>query len=709
MTEFANPGAALGQGLNTGANFASKVIGNSRDRQQYQQDQSARQGAADDINNIATTVPGQEPGTEADQNAAAHSNFLQSLGQGLSHIGTGINNFFAGAPPAGAKGSAAALPPQAGVAPAPGGAPGAVALPAGPNPQAAPVGLPQAPGAPTMGVAGGAPAYMSGGGIVPQPGGALDPKTAFLEGGGTVDTPGAALGAGLNQGANFAGTVIGNARQTEQYNQDQAARQAEVHPIEQFAAHLHGGALDDQGTPNNAPQTNVGLPDPTAATAAAQKGANPAQSMAVGLTAQVAKDPAAQQGKPESASTQAHSLTSDWWDQNDKLMLHAASAAAAAGHDPDQVYQSLNHMRTSFVQGHMLRAASAASVALQNGDMKAVEQNLRNMNYYLPDGKDLNVQKDANGNLMYQSPLQQYVDSQGNPTDNPKGADGKPNRPNMIPVDQAHIQMLGQAILDPMKVNDTLMATRSAVAKQKLEAAQTQAQVNDSSAKLLDAQTKAKRLGSQSVLDLSHAEYFRARASAAQYAISGLKNQKLDPTVLHGSQAAANYVMDALLGPKKQVNDVDDTGQPNMSPAAGKVIHDSSKIDPQLQGATATDQAHMAATAANLYAANAKGGMSAAMAGDLALQVFGARNKTHPGPDGKPQPNAYTHEETGEVGIWDPKQKMYRKYNILPGAADAIHGSEQANSNYLKLLTGATAPEENGESDTSADDNAPAQ
>lgn len=739
-TGIANSGAALGEGLNAGADFGTKVIGAARSRQQYQQDQSGRQAQTDQINNVADTVPGGEPDQEAAQNASAHAGFLQSLGQGISHIGQGINDFFAGAPAAAAvkapgatpgAAPASGLPAQPGTAPAPGGAPGAVAMGA-PNPQAAPVGLPQAPGAPTMGVAGGAPAYMEDGGPVPQAGG--------------TPNSGAALGAGLNSGADFGTMVTNAARSHQQYQQDQAARQAEAHPIEQFAAHLHSGALDDQGSaPSATPdvglpgaqassasspaqaQTSdgtpqVGLPDPKASQAAAQKGANPAQAAAVGLTAQVAKDPGAQQGEPEDPSKAAHSLTPDWWDQNDKLMLHAASAAAAAGHDPDAVYQSLNHMRTSFVQGHMLRAASAASVALQNGDMDAVEQNLRNMNYYLPDGKDLNVQKDGSGNLVYQNPLQQFIGSDGQPTDNAKspGPDGKmvANKPNMIPVDQAHIQMLGQAILDPMKVNDTLMATRAAVAKQQLEHSQAQAALNTSEGRLDIGKARLGEMSSTNVKNLSAAQLDQAKAAAGGFALQRLRllaqNKNMDPGLLKGAQQASQAIDDTLLGSKTSVPIADKNGDPSLSPAAGKVVHDPSTVPDNLKNVTPVEWAQLKSTAQDLYIANGKGGMSPGTAAQIALQVHGAKGQNHKGADGKPQPNAYVHPELGEVGVWNGKS--YTIYKTAPNSAETINGTGAAQDQYTKILAGLgggggseSGGMTNEESDVmNADDNAPA-
>jgi hypothetical protein len=654
MTQFANPGAALGEGLNSGADFASKIIGASRDRTKYRQQQSAQQAAGDAIQNVASSAnDGGEPGDEA-QNAQAHSSFLQSLGQGLSHIGTGINNFFSG-------GQGAGLPPQPGTAPAVGGAPGAVAMPAGPNPQAAPVGLPQAPGAPTMGVAGGAPAFMQNGGPVRyyQNGGPVatgaEPR-AYLEDGGPVPqtglpNPGAALGLGLNQGAQAGQAIVDNARAGQQFGQDQDARKAAGNAVENFAAHLHGAGLDDTDTPNHAAP------------------GHPAYSMAQNpqqLVMSVAQDSRAQQGLPEKGTSQPHSITPEWWDHNDKMMAHAAAMAAYAGHDPDQVFQSLNHMRTSFVQGHMLRAASAASVALQNGDMKAVEQNLRNMNYYLPDGKDLTIQKDADGNLMYQNPLQQFVDAQGNPTDSPKGPDGKPNRPNMVPVDQAHIQLLGQAILDPMKVNDTLMATRAAVAKQRLEAAQTQAQLNNSTARLMIGKARYGEMPAINYRNLSQGDLDRAKAATAGYALSRwratLAQQKLDPSLLRGAGAAAAAVDDALLGPKTSVPVSDKNGDPSLSPAAGKTVHDSTRVPKELQNVDALEAGEMKAVAGDIFIANAHTGMSPTQAAQYAIQIRNAGRQSHKGPDGKTYPNAYIHRESGEAGIWDGKQ--YRKFRI---------------------------------------------
>lgn len=707
---IANSGAALGEGLNSGAQFGSSVINAARSRQQYQEDQAAHAASGAAVDDTANSTPGSAPAGDPAQNAAAHTSFLQSLGQGLAHVGTGINNFFAGAPVNVQGASPGAAPGSA--LPAQGGAPSGV-LPRNTPGPVPPVGLPQAPGAPTAGVGGGATAYMADGGPVPAPGVG-------------------ALGAGLNAGADFGTKVVDASRSRQQYGEDQAARSASGaavddianHPVEQFAAHLHDAALDDQNVPNGQAAGAVGLPSPpqgagspapagspTPAPAAGgspppaaanspppQGGApaapapNPTQVQGAQLLAKVAQNPAAQQGLPEKGATESdpnvsgsggatapHSITPEWWDHNDKLMLQAASAAARAGHDPDQVYSALNHMRTSFVQGHMLRAASAASVALQNGDMDGVEQNLRNMNYYLPDGKDLNVQK-KDGQLVYQNPLQQFTDSTGQPTNSAKDpVTGKPNQPNMIPVDQAHIQMLGQAILDPMKVNDTIMAARGAAAKQALEAAQTQSQVDTGKARLTTAQARLQRVGSQNVKDLSAAQLDQARAATAGYAMlrwkAQIASQKLDPSVLKGAAAAGSAIDDALVGVKKSAPINDPDGSLSIAPVAGHMYRDPATVPKELRDVSTLESGELKATAGDLYISNMKQGMSPTQAAQITLQVRNSSKQFHKDSTGKSQPNAYVHRQQGEVGVWNPTSKQYDKYSIGQQTAANLGGS----------------------------------
>lgn len=653
MGDIANPGEAFGTGMSQGQGLYNGALGASREREQHGLDTQARIEDQQAIQ--GGVIPGSAPGNVDPAQAQSHAGFLQSIGQGLSHIGTGISNYFGGAAaqPAGAPaGQAGALPPPA---PTAGGIPG--------PPQTMPNGGPN----PTMNVPGGV--------AMAAEGGPIDAQTPIVPGSdGGIPNPGASLGNGAAQGQGLAGNVINASREREQHGLDQASRGAagdaidqsvmpgagadQTHPIEQFAAHLHDGALNDSGVPNGKQ---------------AIAGVTPQQQLAA-----TAQNPAAAKGIPEQTPTSgsdnvskngdAHSLSPEWWDQSDKMMVHAASAAARAGHDGDAVFTSLTHMRTSFIQGHMLRNLSAANQALMSGDQKGVETALKNMNYYLPDGKDLGVEKDAQGNLTYQNPLDPYIDAQGAPTTQ------KTDKKNMIPVDAAHLQMLGQNVLDPMKVNDITVAARSAAAKQALEAAQTHAQVVTADSKQTRANTDALLAKPRSIKLLSSAQLDQARAAAGGFAIRQLqaKYPKLDPQLLKGAQQASDAVDQAALGRKIATPTMDNDGNPSLSPAAGKNVNDPSTVSPELKNATPLELGDIKALAGDIFVANAASGVSQWRAAQMALQMHAAKGKNHPGPDGKPQPNAYIHRETGEMGIWNQHTKRYDKAKLSPQSVSTM-------------------------------------
>lgn len=680
---IANPGEALGAGLAAGQDLYKNVVGASREREQHAQDQQDRIDAQN--YELHGVNPTQQSGIPAPAQAQQHAGFLQSIGQGLSHIGSGIANYFSapGAPPAGA------LPPPA---------PTAAGIP-GPPMAAVPNGGPT----PTVGVPGGVAMAAEGGPIdnnTPQLA-VSDPQQAA--GAGGIPNTGAALGNGAAQGQALVANVINASREREQHGQDMDSRAAqsdamtngvmppsqETHPIEQFAAHLHDGALNDSGVPNG----KQAIP-----------GTDPGQTLAA-----TAKNPAAAQGIPEKtpaagdtnvagAGGQAHSLTPDWWDNSDKLMVKAAASAARAGHDGDAVFQSLNHMRTSFIQGHMLRNLSAANAALMSGDQKGVETSLRNMNYYLPDGKDLGVEKDAQGNLTYQNPLDPYLDDKGQPTTT------KSDQKNMIPVDAAHLQMLGQNVLDPMKVNDITVAARSAAAKQALEAAQTHAQVVTADAKNTRANTDAILAKPRAIKLLSSAQLDQARAAAGGFAIRQLqvKYPKLDPTVLKGAKEASDAVDQAALGRQIRYPATDEKGRPSLSPAAGHLGNDPKTIPPELKNATVLQLGDTKALAADIYAGNAGTGMTQFRAAQIAIQKLQGEGKSHPGPDGKPAPNVYVHKELGEMGIWNPHTKKYDRIKVSPQSistmADGTGKMDESDLAAHAAISGMNGGSESGES-----------
>lgn len=630
---IANPGESLGTGLAQGQGLFNNVIAASREREQHGLDQQSRADSADAIQ--SGVIPGTAPGNVAPAEAQNHAGFLQSIGQGLSHIGSGIANYFGGVPTAQAGALPAQGPTAAGIpAPAP-------AIPnGGPNP--------------TMGVPGGV--------AMAAEGGPIDNQTPIVPGSaGGIPNPGAALGNGASQGQGLVANVVNASREREQHGLDMDSRNSqadaisgavapstpETHPIEQFAAHLHDGALNDAGVPNGKQ---------------AIAGVTPQAQLAA-----TAQNPAAAKGIPEqtptsgdnvSKSGDAHSLSPDWWDQSDRMMVKAAAAAARAGHDGDAVYSSLTHMRTSFIQGHMLRNLSAANQALMSGDQKGVETALKNMNYYLPDGKDLGVEKDANGQLTYQNPMDPYIDAQGQPTTQNTG------KKNMIPVDAAHLQMLGQNVLDPMKVNDITVAARTAAAKNALDTAKAKADLITAGAKQTNAESTAALVKPRSIKMLSSAHLDEVRAAVGGFAQRYIQSKmpKLDPQTLARSKAAVAAVQEAALGRKVATPTVDADGNPSLSPAAGKNVNDPSTVPPELKDATPLELGDITAQAADLAAANPN--LSPWEASRIALRAHASKGQTHKGPDGKAQPNYYIHRETGEMGVWNNVSKKYEKVRL---------------------------------------------
>jgi hypothetical protein len=446
---------------------------------------------------------------------------------------------------------------------------------------------------------------------------------------------------------------------------------AHVAHIEAFAGHLQAGALSDDGVQGGtAPIPPPGGPQ-TALAASAQ---NPAA--AKGIPERSDSDSTKVSGSATASGAPVHSLTPDYWDKSDQLMAEAVAAAARAGHDPDQTYAALNHMRTSFIQGHMLRNLSAANVALQNRDQAGVETALKAMNYYLPNGQNLNIQKDANGQLVYQNALQPYLDAQGNPTDSKRipGPDGKmvDAQPNMIPVDAAHLQMLGQAVLDPMKVNDVLIAARSGAAKIQLEQAQAHGALMTGQGNELRGEAAVQRAHVQDFL--SHSQAYKNTAEAQWWAnrITAAAQQggaKGDELAYKAGADSAKAVMDLQQGlpttaPAMEPRMDPKTGQPllgpdgkpimvaSMAPNAGRTMRDPTKVPVWLQGKTPDQIGQIASLASEIGAAN-RGALPAPKAAEIAGQIYSHTGTKHPGPDGKPEADIKYSKDRTQGWIWN--------------------------------------------------------
>ena len=664
-------GGALLTGIQAGMGMANNYTNERRNSLQYKQDQ-AQQRVSSDAEWRTHGGQGPNPAYPATES----DDFLAHIAHGLAAVGRGVKNLVGG------PGQPAIPPPAAGAAPV-------AAAPTQPQPLAygGAVSDTASPKMDGNGVVQGGSFGLRGfekGGAVSnqeptapafmQPGSNLGPISnqptilAFDQGGAIPAPPPAAAASPAPAPAQAAPAAAPPA-------QDPTAAvgpSAAAH-IEAFHGKLMDAALDDQGQVKG----KAGVP------------VNTQQAVT-----DAAQNTAAKAGVPEesqSSSNQPHSLTPEWWDDTDQAIAKAASAAAAAGHDGGQVANALYASRNAFFQGHILRNLSAANVALQNGDQKGVEAALKNVNYYLPNGQDLTTQKDADGNLTYQDPI------------HPTTQDGKPN---MVPVDAAHIQMLGTAMLDPMNVNNLIMGARSAIAKQQLEAAQAQGEVLKGqgafmrgSAAVQRAGTEAKLEPSHAYLNLSAADKDRAQVNWLRVRLDQIgKETKADPTLLRGAQDASTMFEDTAVGPKtvipSQVPDPKHPGQmiPNMDPNAGKPTRDPTKVDQRLKGASAEDITGGKALAGDIYIAN-KGTLSPAQAAEYAAQAHAGARGTHL-EGGKPVRNFKVDRANGHGWTWNPQTKSWNAFNLSPSgaAAAATGGTSPTPEDLAMTMSGSQSP-----------------
>lgn len=435
------------------------------------------------------------------------------------------------------------------------------------------------------------------------------------------------------------------------------------------------------GAPQGAPPAAQGAPGPQAP-----------QPTDPGVAASAASIQAVQNAPPSdpaktgiqttspSAENKPHSITTDTWNRWDSSIDHAVQLAALAGHDPGQVRQALEANRNAYIQGHVLRYLASANVALQNGDSKGVEAAMRNAYYYMPDGQDLTVQKGSGGQLMYQDPV------------NPTKLDGNNvSHPNMIPVDAAHLQLLGQAMLDPMQVNKTIMEIKSASAVAQLKQAQAEA------ARMTGAGNLAKGLGIQSTgqshlarvdaqnyRDLSEGDQARAHATWLNNHISNtVRQNKIDPQLVKGANDAAAMFEDQAQGQKTTIPGADNPN--NMNPSAGRTMRDPTKSS--IPGATPADITSGKALASDIFMGGG-GNVTAARAAQLATLAHTAKRSSHPGPDGKPMADFQTDPKTGDTHVWNKATKSWEAFKLpLTSANDAAGGKIGPSSEELDDVT----------------------
>jgi hypothetical protein len=667
----------------------------------------------------ATPQAGAPPPAAAPQPANVHPGVLQAIQNGIANLfGMGAPQP-AAAPPAMADGGVVTARPNPNL-----GSTGVTYEPrAGgvlptwegkPNARAGDGGALAAPGDQSH-PPGDSPAAqkiltMDGGGAVPsmgQPDSAQPPPRSVAP---LPTTPGwgtAAL-AGYQAAQNMNIQRDEAQRYKEQYKSTQDAHDA----IESYAGHLNDASLPDGA----GPQPAQGIPTDPGATQVAQQAAggdaSPADTTSVGAVAAAAKSPGAQAGKAQQSpeeSGKTHSLTNEWWDESNNRMMTAMRKAVHAGYDPNKVMESLTAMRNGFLQSNILKNLSAANKAVLSGDNDEVEKAMHNLYYYFPDGRDLKVKRGENGEVQYQDPVYPFLDQDGNPTASSK-FHGEQNKPNFTAVTPEHLSLLATAAMDPTKLAGAITNTRSAAAKAALEAQEGEAKLETAQGarmtgegRKLAGEARFGEMASTNVKNLSAAQLDQARAVTSGWALRRLQlqaqSQKLDPSILKGADAAANAVDEQFMGRKITAPLTDQAGEPSLSPAAGKVVHDPGSVPKELQGATSIDVANAKGMAAELYAAGARTGMTPQQAAQLSLRAHMGKSRMHKVPAGSKNDDGHdvqVHPELGRIFLWDGAKKKFDSYPINPEAAQGIAAGGVSSSELATMASGGQGAPQQG-------------
>jgi hypothetical protein len=429
-------------------------------------------------------------------------------------------------------------------------------------------------------------------------------------------------------------------------------------------------------------------PGAASATAAAIPTGDAQKGMAMGAQA------AAKAGTPPGQPEAPHSTTHLDYADLDSKMFAAAHAAAMNGKDPKAVLESLRQTQMGFIQSGMLRNLSAANNAIMSGNQPALLQAMKNVNYWLPDGKDLKTQPGPNGQLQYIDPITPKIPDPNDKSDHPKMID------NWTDVTPQHIQMLALNVQDPTKVQEAIMGVRSAQAMQALEAAKTGAVVTTanaalqrSAAQMLHAQGYIAESPVRQALWGSRANNFNALAalnlSKAVAAQAGKTGTPVAQLVQIGKQADATFEKIAA-GEPHQVTAEEAAKNPvALQGSVGKTIFDSTKVPTWLQDpATGKryDPDQLASIRSNAGAiAVANGGkVTPAQAVELAARMYqleaaGDKVPTHM-EKGTAVPNIMHGKQgtpyEGMVAIWrgDAKSGNWQRFKMNPETANSYIG-----------------------------------
>jgi hypothetical protein len=306
----------------------------------------------------------------------------------------------------------------------------------------------------------------------------------------------------------------------------------------------------------------------------------------------------------------------------EKAKWKAARAATAAGMDGNQVYQSLTNLQTAHLQGQYMKWGGVALQRLQNGDQDGVEQAVKAMSYYLPNGAPLQLHKaTAEEATQYSQP--------GNPVtagtfivQNPfAGMPGHEGSPTKVPLTAISLSSMLQAAQDPVAFGTGLQGQYVAGAKASAELQRAHAAQTLASGRNMMGQAAVRNSLTNEALSPYRGAEMQGNADrntavanklASDQATGGGGGTKVTIANLRAAQNdSSKQYMDSSQGeitqqPAMVPNPNDPTHKAMMpNPQANKPgVRDIANRDPVFAGQTQEDIQQGAALAGELHGAN---------------------------------------------------------------------------------------------------------
>lgn len=419
-----------------------------------------------------------------------------------------------------------------------------------------------------------------------------------------------------------------------------------------------------------------------------------------------ASDPNVAAGKPSTdpAANTPHSLTPEYWSKLEDLKWQAVKAAQRAGEDPAKVYESLTAMQNAHFQGQLLKQASTAYQAFQNNDIPALKQAIKNMNYYLPNGQDIDIKTataqdaaaDPTGNtkvgdVMHANPFYGMVGHQGETP--------------YVKVDQNYLSSLGTNLLDPRNAAHAQMESYSAQMEAGSNRIKAQAEADTAAgrkftglAAVQNAGTKAAQLDVDRRLkiaagnkDQAEANWYNVRqpgGSTGQHPVTLAQIDTMQKQVSDGVDKLSQG-LPGFIDPYE--TDASGNRALSLSPVAGKTVPDPTRIPHFLTNGTdktgksipltPDQQQNIKVIGGQIIAANAGlSGMDVNKAIELGARITHQESHptTHVDPKtGKPMHDFVYDGKKGLAHIWvgNGYENVYLSPNVADGGGQG--GSQE--------------------------------